>query len=185
MSLFWQPHSCLLLHDRCSLCWALSCWNASIGDVELCCTCTVTPFISENSGLRKIRTHSLRYHTIKRIKFFFTYTIIKCSSDSSDFIFIQCIQEGVRYLMRMLQVRNSVKLNDGVVLHDTATASFLSEGKSFYFPCLQLKIILSWTGHTHYLLMLSSRHLLRHTPVDNDVHRGNVFLGSQVRGLQR
>lgn len=68
MSLFWQPHSCLLLHDRCSLCWALSCWNASIGDVELCCTCTVTPFISENSGLRKIRTHSLRYHTIKRIK---------------------------------------------------------------------------------------------------------------------
>lgn len=42
---------------------------------------------------------------------------------------IQCIQEGVRYLMRMLQVRNSVKLNDGVVLHDTATASFLSEGK--------------------------------------------------------
>lgn len=30
--------------------------------------------------------------------------------------------------MRMLQVRNSVKLNDGVVLHDTATASFLSEG---------------------------------------------------------
>lgn len=41
----------------------------------------------------------------------------------------QCIQEGVRYLMRMLQVRNSVKLNDGVVLHDTTTASFLSEGK--------------------------------------------------------
>ena len=40
----------------------------------------------------------------------------------------QCIQEGVRYLMRMLQVRNSVKLNDGVVLHDTATANFLSEG---------------------------------------------------------
>ena len=31
--------------------------------------------------------------------------------------------------MRMLQVRNSVKLNDGVVLHDPATASFLSEGK--------------------------------------------------------
>lgn len=41
----------------------------------------------------------------------------------------QCIQEGVRYLMRMLQVRNSVKLNDGVVLHDTATANILSEGK--------------------------------------------------------
>lgn len=35
----------------------------------------------------------------------------------------------MRYLMRMLQVRNSVKLNDGVVLHDTATAGFLSEGK--------------------------------------------------------
>ena len=31
--------------------------------------------------------------------------------------------------MRMLQVRNSVKINDGVVLHDTATAGFLSEGK--------------------------------------------------------
>lgn len=30
--------------------------------------------------------------------------------------------------MRMLQVRNSVKLNDGVVLHDSATASILSEG---------------------------------------------------------
>ncbi|XP_068614110.1 RAB7A-interacting MON1-CCZ1 complex subunit 1 isoform X2 [Brachionichthys hirsutus] len=42
--------------------------------------------------------------------------------------FLKCIQEGVRYLMRMLQVRNSVKLNDGVVLHDTATANFLSEG---------------------------------------------------------
>ncbi|XP_061756349.1 RAB7A-interacting MON1-CCZ1 complex subunit 1 isoform X2 [Nerophis ophidion] len=42
--------------------------------------------------------------------------------------FLKCIQEGVRYLMRMLQVRNSVKLNDGVVLHDTATAGFLSEG---------------------------------------------------------
>lgn len=41
----------------------------------------------------------------------------------------QCIQEGVRYLMRMLQVRNSVKLNDGVVLHDTTTAGFLSEGE--------------------------------------------------------
>lgn len=43
--------------------------------------------------------------------------------------FTQCIQEGVRYLMRMLQVRNSVKLNDGVVLHDTATGNVLSEGK--------------------------------------------------------
>ncbi|MEQ2212733.1 hypothetical protein XENOCAPTIV_004180 [Xenoophorus captivus] len=42
--------------------------------------------------------------------------------------FIKCIQEGVRYLMRMLQVRNTVKLNDGVVLHDSATASILSEG---------------------------------------------------------
>ena len=41
----------------------------------------------------------------------------------------QCIQEGVRYLMRMLQVRNSVKLSDGVVFHDGATASMLSEGK--------------------------------------------------------
>lgn len=30
--------------------------------------------------------------------------------------------------MRMLQVRNSVKLNDGVVLHDTATGNVLSEG---------------------------------------------------------
>lgn len=47
--------------------------------------------------------------------------------------FKQCIQEGVRYLMRMLQVRNSVKLNDGVVLHDTTTASFLSEGKCTFF----------------------------------------------------
>lgn len=44
------------------------------------------------------------------------------------YILTQCIQEGVRYLMRMLQVRNSVKLNDGVVLHDSATASILSEG---------------------------------------------------------
>lgn len=30
--------------------------------------------------------------------------------------------------MRMLQVRNSVKLNDGVVFHDSATANFLAEG---------------------------------------------------------
>lgn len=45
---------------------------------------------------------------------------------------VQCIQEGVRYLMRMLQVRNSVKLNDGVVLHDSATASILSEGSGFW-----------------------------------------------------
>ncbi|XP_005741763.1 RAB7A-interacting MON1-CCZ1 complex subunit 1 isoform X2 [Pundamilia nyererei] len=44
--------------------------------------------------------------------------------------FLKCIQEGVRYLMRMLQVRNSVKLNDGVVLHDTATANILSEGRN-------------------------------------------------------
>ncbi|XP_038164039.1 UPF0600 protein C5orf51 homolog [Cyprinodon tularosa] len=42
--------------------------------------------------------------------------------------FIKCIQEGVRYLMRMLQVRNTVKLSDGVVLHEGATASILSEG---------------------------------------------------------
>ncbi|KAM4745822.1 RAB7A-interacting MON1-CCZ1 complex subunit 1 [Anableps anableps] len=42
--------------------------------------------------------------------------------------FIKCIQEGVRYLMRMLQVRNTVKLSDGVVLHDSSTASILSEG---------------------------------------------------------
>uniref|UniRef100_A0A3P8X9B7 CE051 n=1 Tax=Esox lucius TaxID=8010 RepID=A0A3P8X9B7_ESOLU len=42
--------------------------------------------------------------------------------------FLKCIQEGVRYLMRMLQVRNSVKLNDGVVFHDSATANFLAEG---------------------------------------------------------
>ncbi|PWA15797.1 hypothetical protein CCH79_00008911 [Gambusia affinis] len=41
--------------------------------------------------------------------------------------FIKCIQEGVRYLMRMLQVRNTVKLSDGVVLHDSG-ASILSEG---------------------------------------------------------
>lgn len=41
---------------------------------------------------------------------------------------LQCLQEGVRYLMRMLQVRNSVKLNDGVVFHDSATANFLAEG---------------------------------------------------------
>lgn len=45
---------------------------------------------------------------------------------------VQCIQEGVRYLMRMLQVRNSVKLNDGVVFHDSATASILSEGSGFW-----------------------------------------------------
>lgn len=32
--------------------------------------------------------------------------------------------------MRMLQVRNSVKLNDGVVFHDSATANFLAEGTS-------------------------------------------------------
>uniref|UniRef100_A0A8C8FUM5 CE051 n=1 Tax=Oncorhynchus tshawytscha TaxID=74940 RepID=A0A8C8FUM5_ONCTS len=31
--------------------------------------------------------------------------------------FLKCLQEGVRYLMRMLQVRNSVKLNDGVNGH--------------------------------------------------------------------
>ncbi|XP_042585880.1 UPF0600 protein C5orf51 homolog [Cyprinus carpio] len=42
--------------------------------------------------------------------------------------FLKCLQEGVRYLMRMLQVRNSVKLNDGVVFHDSATANFLAEG---------------------------------------------------------
>ncbi|XP_072570114.1 RAB7A-interacting MON1-CCZ1 complex subunit 1 [Paramormyrops kingsleyae] len=42
--------------------------------------------------------------------------------------FLKYLQEGVRYLMRMLQVRNSVKLSDGVVFHDSTTASFLSEG---------------------------------------------------------
>uniref|UniRef100_A0A3B3SJI3 Rab7a interacting mon1-ccz1 complex subunit 1 n=1 Tax=Paramormyrops kingsleyae TaxID=1676925 RepID=A0A3B3SJI3_9TELE len=41
--------------------------------------------------------------------------------------FLKYLQEGVRYLMRMLQVRNSVKLSDGVVFHDSTTASFLSE----------------------------------------------------------
>lgn len=54
-------------------------------------------------------------------------------------VFLQCIQEGVRYLMRMLQVRNSVKLNDGVVLHDTATAGFLSEGNFFFFIHILLR----------------------------------------------
>ncbi|XP_072537281.1 RAB7A-interacting MON1-CCZ1 complex subunit 1 [Salminus brasiliensis] len=42
--------------------------------------------------------------------------------------FLKCVQEGVRYLMKMLQVRSSVKLNDGVVFHDSTTANFLSEG---------------------------------------------------------
>ncbi|XP_028844944.1 RAB7A-interacting MON1-CCZ1 complex subunit 1 [Denticeps clupeoides] len=42
--------------------------------------------------------------------------------------FLKCLQEGVRYLMRMLQVRNSVKLNEDVVFHDSTTANFLSEG---------------------------------------------------------
>uniref|UniRef100_A0A9J8BNI4 Rab7a interacting mon1-ccz1 complex subunit 1 n=1 Tax=Cyprinus carpio carpio TaxID=630221 RepID=A0A9J8BNI4_CYPCA len=46
----------------------------------------------------------------------------------SIILFVCCLQEGVRYLMRMLQVRNSVKLNDGVVFHDSATANFLAEG---------------------------------------------------------
>lgn len=60
------------------------------------------------------------------------YCLSNVGSNTLSFFKIfakQCIQEGVRYLMRMLQVRNSVKLNDGVVLHDTTTASFLSEGK--------------------------------------------------------
>lgn len=54
-------------------------------------------------------------------------------------ILTQCIQEGVQYLMRMLQVRNVMKLSDGVVLHDSATAS-LSEGKNVH-PCI-IKAIL-------------------------------------------
>lgn len=52
-------------------------------------------------------------------------------------IFIQCIQEGVRYLMRMLQVRNTVKLSDGVVLHDSG-ASILSEGKYVHLWIVKL-----------------------------------------------
>lgn len=40
----------------------------------------------------------------------------------------QCVQEGVRYLMKMLQVRSSVKLSDGVVFHDSNTANLLTEG---------------------------------------------------------
>ncbi|XP_029574759.1 UPF0600 protein C5orf51 homolog [Salmo trutta] len=43
-------------------------------------------------------------------------------------IFLKCLQEGICYLMRMLHVRNSVKLNDGVVFHNSATANFLAEG---------------------------------------------------------
>lgn len=62
-----------------------------------------------------------------KFTFFLAYHGIRFNAHLTD-ILIKCIQEGVRYLMRMLQVRNSVKLNDGVVLHDTATASFLSEG---------------------------------------------------------
>ncbi|XP_062855643.1 RAB7A-interacting MON1-CCZ1 complex subunit 1 [Trichomycterus rosablanca] len=42
--------------------------------------------------------------------------------------FLKCVQEGVRYLMKMLQVRSSVKLSDGVVFHDSNTANLLSEG---------------------------------------------------------
>lgn len=42
--------------------------------------------------------------------------------------FLKCVQEGVRYLMKMLQVRSSVKLSDGVVFHDSNTANLLTEG---------------------------------------------------------
>lgn len=82
----------------------------------------------------------------------------------------QCIQEGVRYLMRMLQVRNSVKLNDGVVLHDSATASILSEGKHVA-SYLRLNCFLLPFAHTRCTLLLPTRHLLRHSSADNDVHR--------------
>ncbi|KAG7331911.1 hypothetical protein KOW79_003745 [Hemibagrus wyckioides] len=42
--------------------------------------------------------------------------------------FLKCVQEGVRYLMKMLQVRSSLKLSDGVVFHDSNTANLLTEG---------------------------------------------------------
>ncbi|KAL4630071.1 hypothetical protein GN956_G17274 [Arapaima gigas] len=42
--------------------------------------------------------------------------------------FLKCLQEGVRYLLRMLQVRNSVKLSDVALCHDSVTADLLSEG---------------------------------------------------------
>lgn len=58
-----------------------------------------------------------------------------CTDDIACSTLSQCIQEGVRYLMRMLQVRNSVKPNDGVVLHDTATGNVLSEGKRVMTSC--------------------------------------------------
>ncbi|KAF7694794.1 hypothetical protein HF521_006517, partial [Silurus meridionalis] len=41
--------------------------------------------------------------------------------------FLKCVQEGVRYLMKMLQVRSSVKLSDGVVFHDSNTTNLLTE----------------------------------------------------------
>lgn len=58
-----------------------------------------------------------------------------------------------------------------------------SNNKNYCAALVQLEKI-GLLGHSHYPLMFSTRHLLRHTPVDNDVHRGNVFLGSEVRGLQ-
>lgn len=43
---------------------------------------------------------------------------------------------------------------------------------------LELHIIVRLFGHTVYVLVVLTRYLLRHTPVDDDVYRGNVLLGS-------
>jgi len=41
------------------------------------------------------------------------------------------------------------------------------------------------TSLTKQLVVSLARHLLRHPPVDDDVHRRDVLLGGEVRGLQR
>ena len=87
------------------------------------------------------------------------YRIIHCVQNWSMWFSIcifQCLQEGVRYLMRMLQVRNSVKINDGVVFHDSTTANFLSEGKDYN--------ALHYTLHLHLLYSLVQK-----------VSQGHVF----------
>ncbi|XP_028661353.1 RAB7A-interacting MON1-CCZ1 complex subunit 1 [Erpetoichthys calabaricus] len=42
--------------------------------------------------------------------------------------FLKWLHEGVHFLMRMLQVKNSIQLSDGVVFHDSSTAKLLTEG---------------------------------------------------------
>lgn len=79
-----------------------------------------------------------------------------CTDNIVSLIFsTQCIQEGVRYLMRMLQVRNSVKLNDGVVLHDTATGNVLSEGKFGATSRWECRLCPGWFRHTDFSTLFS------------------------------